>query len=203
MMIVALTGSIGMGKSTVGKMFAALGVPLFDADAAVHALYDRDGAAVEPIRAAFPEAVTADGAVDRAVLSKLVLNDAVKIKQLEAIVHPLVGQLRQQFLADAKARQAPFVLLDIPLLFEGEGHKHVDAIVVVSAPEQHQRSRVLARPGMSEEKFSAILARQVPDAEKRRRAHYVIDTGTSLEDTEAQVTALVAELQSKAKQDHA
>lgn len=203
MMIVALTGSIGMGKSTVGKMFAARGVPLFDADAAVHALYDRGGAAVEAIRAVFPDAVTAEGAVDRAVLSKLVLNDAAKIRQLEGIVHPLVGQLRQQFLADAEARHAPFVLLDIPLLFEGEGHKAVDAIVVVSAPEQHQRSRVLARPGMTEDKFSAILARQVPDAEKRRRAHHVIDTGVSLEETEAQVTALVAELRSKAEKDNA
>lgn len=202
MMIVALTGSIGMGKSTVGKMFMAEGVPLFDADAAVHALYDRGGAAVVPIRAAFPEAVVND-AVDRAALSKLVLNDAAKIKQLESIVHPLVGQLRQRFLSDAEARQAPFVVLDIPLLFEGEGHKHVDAIVVVSAPEQHQRARVLARPGMTEDKFSAILARQVPDAEKRRRAHYVIDTGVSLEETEAQVKALVAELRQKAEKNNA
>lgn len=202
MMTVALTGSIGMGKSTVGKMFVAEGVPLFDADAAVHALYDRGGAAVEAIRAAFPEAVVND-TVDRPALSKLVLNDAAKIKQLESIVHPLVGQLRQQFLSDAEARHAPFVLLDIPLLFEGEGHKHVDAIVVVSAPEQHQRARVLARPGMTEDKFSAILARQVPDAEKRRRAHYVIDTGVSLEETEAQVKALVADLRQKAEKDNA
>lgn len=202
MMKVALTGSIGMGKSTVGKMFVAEGVPLFDADAAVHALYDRGGAAVEAIRAAFPNAIVND-AVDRTALSKLVLNDAAKIKQLESIVHPLVGQLRQQFLTDAAARHAPFVLLDIPLLFEGEGHKHVDAIVVVSAPEHHQRARVLARSGMTEDKFSAILARQVPDAEKRRRAHYVIDTGVSLEETEAQVKALVAELRQKAEKDNA
>ena len=197
MMKVALTGSIGMGKSTVAKMFAALGVPVFDADAAVHALYAPGGAAVEAIRAAFPAAVTGE-AVDRTVLSQLVLNDAAKIKQLEGIVHPLVGQLRQQFLSDAEARGEPFVLLDIPLLFEGEGHRNVDAIVVVSAPAAQQRARVLARPGMTEEKFAAILARQVPDVEKRRLAHHVIDTGTSLEDTAAQVKALVAELRRKA-----
>jgi len=197
MMKVALTGSIGMGKSTVGKMFAALGVPLFDADAAVHALYDRGGAAVPAIRSAFPEAVI-DDAVDRAVLSKLVLNDPEKIKQLEAIVHPLVGQLRQQFLSEAEARGEAFVLLDIPLLFEGQGHKSADAIVVVSAPAEHQRARVLARPGMTEDKFAAILARQVPDDEKRRLAHHVIDTGTSLAETEAQVRALVTELRRKA-----
>jgi dephospho-CoA kinase len=197
MMKVALTGSIGMGKSTVGKMFAALGVPLFDADAAVHALYAPGGAAVEAIRAAFPAAV-AGAAVDRTVLSQLVLNDAAKIRQLEAIVHPLVGQLRQQFLDEAEARGEPFVLLDIPLLFEGQGHKTADAIVVVSAPAEQQRARVLARPGMTAEKFAAILARQVPDADKRRLAHHVIDTGTSLEDTEAQVKALVAELRRKA-----
>jgi dephospho-CoA kinase len=197
MMKVALTGSIGMGKSTVAKMFAAQGVPLFDADAAVHALYQPGGAAVGPIRAAFPAAV-ADDAVDRTVLSALVLNDPAKIKQLESIVHPLVGAQRLQFLGQAEARGEPFVLLDIPLLFEGEGHKHVDTIVVVSAPPEVQHTRVLARPGMTEEKFNAILARQVPDAEKRSRADYVIDTGTSLEDTEAQVKALVAELRRKA-----
>lgn len=197
MMRVALTGSIGMGKSTVGKMFTAQGVPLFDADAAVHALYARGGAAVEPLRASFPQAVVKD-AVDRAVLSRLVLNDAAKIRQLESIVHPLVGQARQRFLEDAESRGEPFVLLDIPLLFEGEGHRHVDAIVVVSAPAEQQRERVLARPGMSEDKFNAILARQVPDAEKRRRAHHVIDTGTSLAETEAQVRDLVVRLRNQA-----
>lgn len=199
MLKIALTGSIGMGKSTVAKMFAAQGVPVFDADAAVHALYDRGGAAVAAIQAVFPQAVTGD-AVDRAVLSRLVLNDTAKIRQLEAIVHPLVGELRGQFLRDAEARGEPFVLLDIPLLFEGESHKSVDAIVVVSAPADMQRARVLARPGMTAEKFAAILARQVPDPEKRRRADHVIDTGASLAETETQVRDLVILLRNRALQ---
>jgi dephospho-CoA kinase len=193
MLKVALTGSIGMGKSTVGGMFTALGVPLFDADATVHALYQRGGAAVEPLRAAFADAVI-DGAVDRTVLSKLVLNNPDAIRRLEAIVHPLVGQARQQFLAEAETSGAPFVILDIPLLFEGGGENRVDKVIVVSAPADLQRARVLARPGMTEEKFAAILARQVPDAEKRRRADFVVDTGIPLAQTEAQVRRIAAQL---------
>ena len=197
MLIVALTGSIGMGKSTVGKMLTALGVPLFDADATVHALYQKDGAAVAPLRAAFPEAVV-DGAVDRAVLSRLVLGKPEEIRKLESIVHPLVGERRQQFLNDAAARGEPFVVLDIPLLFEGGGEKRVDKVIVVSAPASVQRTRVLARPEMTEEKFAAILARQVPDAEKRRQADFIIDTGLPIAETEAQVRALVARLRTMA-----
>lgn len=185
MLTVALTGSIGMGKSTVGRMLADMGVPLFDADATVHALYDRGGAAVEPLRAAFPDAVTGD-AVDRAVLSRLVLGRPEDIRKLEAIVHPLVGEVRQRFLDAAAARGEPFVVLDIPLLFEGGGQAKVDRIVVVSAPAELQRARVLARPGMTEEKLAAILARQVPDAEKRRQADFIIDTGLPLAETEGQ-----------------
>lgn len=193
MLTVALTGSIGMGKSTVGRMLADMGVPLFDADATVHALYDRGGAAVEPLRAAFPDAVTGD-AVDRAVLSRLVLGRPEDIRKLEAIVHPLVGEVRQRFLDAAAARGEPFVVLDIPLLFEGGGQAKVDRIVVVSAPAELQRARVLARPGMTEEKLAAILARQVPDAEKRRQADFIIDTGLPLAETEGQVRDLVARL---------
>jgi dephospho-CoA kinase len=201
MMKVALTGSIGMGKSTVGKMLAAMGIPLFDADAAVHALYAPGGAAVAPVRAAFPAAVAGD-AVDRAILSQLVLGDGAAIRRLEGIVHPLVGAARQDFLAEAEARGVPFVVLDIPLLFEGRGRAGYDAVIVVSAPAEAQRARVLARPGMTEEKFAAILARQVPDAAKRAGADYVIDTGATLAETEKQVRDVVADLTSKAEKRH-
>ena len=199
MMKVALTGSIGMGKSTVGKMLTAKGIPLFDADAAVHALYAPGGAAVEPLRAAFPEAVTGAG-VDRAVLSKLVLGDGDAIRRLEAIVHPLVGEERRKFLAAAAADGAPFVVLDIPLLFEGRNRGDYDAVIVVSAPAEAQRARVLARPGMTEDKFAAILARQVPDEIKRAGADYVIDTGVALAETERQVQDVVAALKRQAKE---
>lgn len=198
MLKVALTGSIGMGKSTVGGMFTAMGVPLFDADASVHRLYEKGGAAVAPVREAFPEAVI-DDAVDRNVLSRLVLGRPDEIRRLESIVHPLVGQMRQDFLEDAERRGAPFVILDIPLLFEGGGQSRVDKVIVVSAPAEMQRARVLARPGMTEEKFAAILARQVPDADKRRQADFVIDTGVSLQQAEAQVRDLVARLNELAK----
>ena len=193
MLKVALTGSIGMGKSTVGKMLTALRVPLFDADATVHALYQKGGAAVAPLRVAFPAAVI-DDAVDRAILSRLVLGRPNEIAKLESIVHPLVGERRQQFLDEAAAHGAPFVVLDIPLLFEGGGQSRVDKVIVVSAPAEMQRARVLARPDMTEEKFAAILARQVSDAEKRRQADFIIDTGLPLAETEAQVRDLVARL---------
>jgi dephospho-CoA kinase len=197
MMKVALTGSIGMGKSTVGKMLAAMGIPLFDADAAVHALYAPGGAAVAPLRAAFPAAVGEAG-VDRAILSRLVLGDGDAIRRLEAIVHPLVGETRRQFLAAAQAQGAPFAVLDIPLLFEGSSRADYDAVIVVSAPADAQRARVLARPGMTEDKFAAILARQVPDGIKRAGADYVVDTGTTLAETEKQIRDVVADLKRRA-----
>jgi dephospho-CoA kinase len=190
MIIIGLTGSIGMGKSTVTKMFAEEGAPGFDSDAAVHELYAPGGAAVAPVEAAFP-GVTKDGAIDRAALSARVVGDPERIKALEAIVHPLVRQAQMQFLQDQRDAGALYVVLDIPLLFEGSGAKFVDKTVVVSAPADVQRARVLARPGMSVEKFEAILALQMPDAEKRARADFVIDTSGSFDNTRAQVRAVL------------
>lgn len=193
--VVALTGSIGMGKSATANMFRADGVPVWDADAAVHELYAAGGPAVEPVRARFPNAVV-DGAVDRERLSAEVLGNDAAIKDLERIVHPLVGEHRAAFRAEADAAGADIVVVDVPLLFETGGEKKVDAVVVVSASAEQQRERVLARPGMTVAKFESILARQTPDAEKRRRADHVIDTGVSLAETEAQVAALVASMRS-------
>lgn len=190
MIIVGLTGSIGMGKSTVAKMFAEEGAPGFDSDAAVHALYAPGGAAVAPVEADFP-GVTKDGAIDREALSKRVVGNEAAIKQLEAIVHPLVRAAQMQFLQDNREAGTAVVILDIPLLFEGNGAKFVDKTVVVSAPADVQRARVLARPGMSLEKFEAILARQMPDAEKRARADFVIDTGGDFEITRSQVRGVL------------
>lgn len=190
MIVLGLTGTIGMGKSTVAKMFAEEGAPAFDSDAAVHELYAPGGAAVAPVEAAFP-GVTRDGAIDRGLLSAKVVGDAQALKQLEQIVHPLVRQAQANFLARQRAAGAPVVVLDIPLLFESTGAKGVDKIVVVSAPADVQRARVLARPGMTEAKFEDLLSRQTPDAEKRARADFVIDTGGSLEDTRAQVRAVL------------
>lgn len=206
MLKIGLTGSIGMGKSTVAKMFAALGVPLFDADAAVHRLYARGGAAVGPVGEAFPEAVV-DGALSREILARLVLGKPEAIRRLEQIVHPLVGDERRAFLTEAQARGAAMVVLEIQMLLEGlarhperpRDQSGVDVIVVVSAPAAMQRARVLARPGMTEEKFAAILSNQLPDAEKRKLADHVIDTGTSLEETEAQVRELVTRLRRQAE----
>ena len=193
MILLGLTGSIGMGKSAVGQMFREEGAPVYDADAAVHALYARGGAAVEPVGAAFPAAIV-DGAVDRERLSRLVLNDAEALRQLESIVHPLVGAAQMQFLEDARQAGAAVVVLDIPLLYEKGGEKRVNAVVVVSAPADVQRARVLARPGMTVEKFEAILAKQTPDPEKRARADFVIETGGSFEETRAQVRAVLKAL---------
>ncbi|MEZ5957701.1 MAG: dephospho-CoA kinase [Hyphomonadaceae bacterium] len=190
MIIVGLTGSIGMGKSTVASMFAEEGAPGFDSDAAVHALYAPGGAAVAPVEAAFP-GVIKDGAIDRVALSARVVNDAEAIKRLEEIVHPLVRQAQMQFLQDQRDAGTEVIILDIPLLFEGGGAKFVDKTVVVSAPADVQRTRVLARPGMTTEKFESILARQMPDAEKRARADFVIDTGVSFDDTRTQVRAVL------------
>lgn len=194
--VLALTGSIGMGKSATAAMFRAAGVPVWDADAAVHEIYARGGKAVEPVRQRFPDAVV-DGAVDRERLSAEVVGNDAAIRDLEAIVHPLVGQHRAAFRARADAEGAEIVVVDVPLLFETGGEKKVDAVVVVSARPEQQRERVLARPGMSAAKFEAILARQTPDAEKRARADHVIDTSLTLAETEAQVQALVAALRER------
>jgi len=197
MLHLGLTGSIGMGKSTVAAMFRDLGVPVFDADAAVHRLYARGGAAVEPLRAAFPAAIVKD-AVDRERLSRLVLGDSAALKRLEGIVHPLVGVERARFLDEARAAGAPFVVLDIPLLFETGGQDRVDAVVVVSAPAQMQAERVLKRPGMTREKFDAILGKQVPDAEKRAGADFVIPTGGELAETREHVARVAREMRQRA-----
>ena len=193
MITVGLTGSIGMGKSTTAAMFAAEGVPVYDADAEVHALYAKGGAAVEPLEAAFP-GVVVDGAVDRAKLSHYVVGKPDELKKLEAIVHPLVGESRVGFFQKAVADGADIVILDIPLLFETGGEKRMDAVVVVSAPADLQRQRVMARPGMDEIKLDAILARQMADAEKRARAHFVIDTGQGLDHARTQVRDVLKRL---------
>ncbi len=190
-LIIGLTGSIGMGKSTVAAMFAGAGIPVFDADAEVRAMQGPGGELLPAIEAAFPGA-TGPGGVDRDRLGHQVFADKAALARLEAIVHPAVAARRAAFMAQHHAK--PAVVFDIPLLFERGGHEAVDTIVVVSAPPAAQRERVLARPGMSEEKFAHILTLQTPDAEKRARAHHVIDTGTSLDETQAQVTALIAQL---------
>jgi dephospho-CoA kinase len=190
MIVIGLTGSIGMGKSTVAHMFTEEGAPAFNADDAVHALYAPGGAAVAPVEAAFP-GVMKDGGIDRIVLSARVVADEAAMKRLEAIVHPLVKQSQAEFLRNALDGGADVAVLDIPLLFEGGGAKYVDKIVVVSAPAVVQRARVLARPGMTAEKFEAILARQKPDAEKRAGADFIIDTSGALDDTRAQVRAVL------------
>lgn len=189
--ILGLTGSIGMGKSTTAAMFRDAGVPVFDADAAVHALYR--GVAVAPIEAAFP-GVVRDGAVDRELLRQRVLDDAAVLRRLEAIVHPLVQGERAAFLDAARRAGAELVVLDIPLLFETGGEAAVDAVAVVTAPEPVQKARVLARPGMTEARLSAIVMQQLPDAEKRARARFVIDTGAGLAAARAQVLAVIAAL---------
>ncbi|MEE4201225.1 dephospho-CoA kinase [Erythrobacter sp.] len=189
--LIGLTGSIGMGKSTVAGMFEDAGVPVFDADAEVRAMQGPGGELVERIEAAFPGSTSADG-VDREALGALVFADKTKLAALEGIVHPAVAAKRALFLE--RHAGAPLVLFDIPLLFERGGHEAVDIVVVVSAPPQAQRERVLSRPGMTEAKFEHILGLQTPDAEKRARADHVIDTGTSLAQTRAQVEQLVAAL---------
>ncbi|MDA9430386.1 dephospho-CoA kinase [Bradyrhizobium sp. CCBAU 51627] len=191
MRILGLTGSIGMGKSTTAKLFAEAGVPVYDADAAVHQLYE--GEAAPAIEAAFP-GTTANGKVDRQRLSARVVHDQAAIKQLEQIVHPMLGASRQKFFADAEAAKAPVVVLDIPLLFETGGEKRVDAVVVVSTSPELQRERVLARGTMDEAKLEAIIAKQMPDAEKRKRADFVVDTSHGLEPVRAQITHILAEV---------
>ncbi|MER8953150.1 dephospho-CoA kinase [Mesorhizobium sp. M0833] len=191
MIVLGLTGSIGMGKSTTAKMFAEAGVPVHDSDEAVHRLYA--GKAAPLVEAAFP-GTTRSGAVDRAALAARVLGDAPALQRLEAIIHPLVRADADAFLAENRAAGTPLAVLDIPLLFETGGGNRVDKVVVVTAPPEVQRARVLARPGMNEEKLASILARQVPDAEKRRRADFVIDTGQGFDAARAAVKAIIAEL---------
>ena len=190
---VGLTGSIGMGKSETAKMFVALGVPVYDADAAVHRLYQAGGAAVGPIGAAFPGSVK-NGAVDRAELSKHVTGDPEATQRLQAIVYPLMADERRKFLADAARNGADIVVFDIPLLFETRGEANMDAVVVVSAPSHVQRERVLARPGMTAEKFDYLHSRQMPDAEKRAKAHFVVVTDKGLEHAFDQVKMILAVL---------
>lgn len=189
MLVLGLTGSIGMGKSTVAAMFAEEGVPVFDADAEVHKLQGPAGRLVAAIEAAFP-GTTRDSGVDRPLLGKAVFGNPDALKRLEAIVHPAVAHERAQFLESNRDR--PLVVLDIPLLFEAGGWRQVDRVAVVSAPAGVQRERVLARPGMTVERFESILAKQMPDSEKRASADFVIPTGGSLEETRAAVCAVIA-----------
>ncbi|MEJ5901297.1 dephospho-CoA kinase [Ochrobactrum teleogrylli] len=194
MIILGLTGSIGMGKTTASNMFAEAGIPVYSADDAVHRLYS--GRAAPLIEAAFPGTVT-NGTVDREKLSATVIGKPDALKKLEAIVHPLVREEEEAFLREAEAQGSAIALVDIPLLFETGGEKRVDRIVVVSAPADIQRVRVLARPGMTEEKLDAILARQIPDAEKRARADFVLDTSGSFDNLRQQITAVIEKLSGK------
>lgn len=196
MVIVGLTGSIGMGKSTAAGMLRQMGVPVYDADAAVHALQAPGGAALPRIEAAFPGVVKA-GVLDRQALGARVFGDKRALRRLEAIVHPLVAQKQRAFLKRAAQRGVPLVVLDIPLLFEGRGERRVDATMVVSAPAFLQRRRVLARPGMTEEKFAGILRQQVPDSIKRRLATVVIPTGLGLAPTRRALEKAVAKLRQR------
>jgi dephospho-CoA kinase len=191
MRILGLTGSIGMGKSTTAKLFAEAGVPVYDADAAVHKIYE--GEAAPAIEAAFP-GTTVDGRVDRAKLSAKVVHNPAAIKQLEQIVHPMLGASRKKFLDDAERSGAPVVVMDIPLLFETGGEKRVDAVVVVTTTPENQRERILARGTMTNEALDAILARQLPDAEKRKRADFVVDTSHGLDPVRERIRDILAEV---------
>ena len=196
MFILGLTGSIGMGKSTTAQMFAEAGVPVQDADAVVHRLYE--GEATPLIEAAFP-GTTADGKVDRVKLGQRVLGDAAAIKRLEGIVHPLVAAARDRFLGEAEQCGAAVAVLDIPLLFETKGDERCDAVVVVSAPAEMQRQRAFERPGMTEQKLAAIMANQTPDAEKRERADFLVDTSQGFEHARAQVRDILKAVAKMAK----
>ena len=190
MKIIGLTGSIGMGKSTTAQMFAKLGCPVFDADAAVHELYAKGGRAVPLIRAVFPDAIKS-GAVDRKQLGAHMRADPLNLKVLESFIHPWVAQMRTTFIQRAKSDGAKAVVFDIPLLFETGGDKNVDAVVVVSAPAEVQRDRVMARDGMTAALFEMILSKQTPDAEKRNRADYIIETDKGFAHAEAQVRCVL------------
>ena len=197
MKIIGLTGSIGMGKSTTAAMFRAAGIPVYDADAAVHAAYDVGGIAVGPVGEAFP-GVVKSGRVDREALRQAVLGNPEAMQKLNGIVHPLIGRDRAQVFEAARASGADMIVLDIPLIFETGGERNMDVVIVVSAPPEMQRERVLAREGMSPERLAAILAQQIPDAEKRARADYVIDTGRGLEPARQQVQAIIDSLRASA-----
>lgn len=188
MIVLGLTGSIGMGKSTTGRLFAEAGVPVYDADTTVHALYA--GKAAPAIEAAFPGTVV-DGAVDRAELGRYVVGNPEALARLEKIIHPLVREVRDAFLRDACARLCPIAVLDIPLLFETDAQRQVDAVVLVTTSAEIQRARVLERPEMTSEKLDAILARQMPDAEKRRRSHFRIETGHGLNTARRRVASIL------------
>lgn len=190
MIVLGLTGSIGMGKSTTATLFAEAGVPVYDADAAVHRLYESE--AVPAIEAAFP-GTTANGKVDRNRLSARVVHDSAAMKRLEEIVHPMLGASRQKFLQDAENSGAAIAVVDVPLLFETGGEQRVDAVVVVTTSPELQRERILARPNMTEAKLQAILARQMPDAEKRRRAHFVVDTSHGLDPVRMRIRDILTE----------
>jgi dephospho-CoA kinase len=190
MIVLGLTGSIGMGKSTTAKLFAEAGVPVYDADATVHMLYE--GEAGPAIEAAFP-GTTVDGKVDRNKLSARVVHDQAAIKRLEQIVHPMLGASRQKFLDDAERSGAPVAVVDVPLLFETGGEKRVDAVVVVTTTPELQRQRILARDNMTSEKLDAILARQLPDAEKRRRADFVVDTSGGLDPVRLRIRDILSQ----------
>src|SRR5215475_11006927 len=191
MLVLGLTGSIGMGKSTTGKLFVEAGVPLYDADAEVHKLYE--GEAAPAIEAAFP-GTTDNGKVDRQKLSERVVHDPAAMRQLEQIVHPMLGASRKKFFDDAEASGQPVVVVDVPLLFETGGEKRVDAVVVVTTSPEQQRARVLARGTMDEEKFNSIVARQMPDTEKRKRADFVVDTSHGLDPVRARIRDILAEV---------
>ena len=194
-LVLGLTGSIGMGKSTTAGFFRDAGVPVWDADAAVHALYRKGGPAVAPLAALHPAAIV-DGAIDRAALRDWIAADKTALKQIEAVVHPLVGQSRADFIAENADK--PLVVVDVPLLFETGGERGVDAVLVVSAPPEVQRERVLARPDMTEAHFQTILSKQMPDAEKRARADHIIETLT-LDQTRSAVFELVAKLSGESR----
>lgn len=198
MMYLGLTGSIGMGKSATAQMFREDGIPVYDADAAVHTIYAKGGSAVAPLSARFDDIVK-DGAIDRTALRAQVVNDPSAMADLEAIVHPLVGQTQADFRKSAEDSGAPLAVLDIPLLFETGGHTRVDAVAVVTAPAEIQRERVLARPGMTEADFESILERQTPDAEKRARADFVISTAWGFAFTRAHVKAIIRLFESMAE----
>ena len=190
MIVLGLTGSIGMGKSTTAQLFAEAGVPVYDADVAVHRLYEAEaGPAIE---AAFP-GTTTNGKVDRNSLSSRVVHDAAAMRRLEEIVHPMLGASRQKFLGDAEQSGAPVAVVDVPLLLETGGEKRVDAVVVVTTTAELQRERILTRSNMTEEKLAALLARQMPDAEKRKRAHFVVDTSHGLDPVRARIKDILAE----------
>jgi len=190
MRVLGLTGSIGMGKSTTAKLFVDAGVPVYDADATVHMVYENE--AVPLIEAAFP-GTTVNGKVDRTRLSPLVVHDAEAMKKLESIVHPLLAKHHKKFLDDAEASGVPVAVVDVPLLFETSGDKRVDAVVVVSTDAETQRRRILAREGMTAEKLDAILARQLPDAEKRKRADFVVDTSDGIEPVRARIAEILVD----------